>query len=294
MSPHPTHRNRLSPQPAGGRSIVVGLGRTGLSCARYLEARGLNFAVTDSRPTPPEAAALDRLAPGAQVSFGAFDESLLDGATQIIVSPGVSMREPFLMSAAVRGIPIIGDIELFVREARAPIAAITGTNGKSTVTTLVGLMANAAGRPRLPPAIARRPAAFAIKPTSVVTVLLPFVPVIAAVGACASRANSSMSPMMGMPRTAALIKNGSRSETPGDTMTCAAPSSSDSSNAPKLTCAPGASRSSAGASGGVGLLSVTAKFKPRACRYRAHDNPVRPRPTTIERPLAGCGDGRLR
>lgn len=129
-----------------GRAIVVGLGRTGLSCARYLQARGLSFAVTDSRPAPPESAALDNLAPDADVRFGAFDESLLDGAAQVIASPGVSLREPFLMSAAARGIPIIGDIELFAREAQAPIAAITGTNGKSTVTTLVGSMANAAGR----------------------------------------------------------------------------------------------------------------------------------------------------
>lgn len=129
-----------------GRAIVVGLGRTGLSCARYLQSRGLSFAVTDSRPAPPESAALDNLAPDADVRFGAFDESLLDGAAQVIVSPGVSVREPFLMSAAARGIPVIGDIELFAREAQAPIAAITGTNGKSTVTTLVGSMANAAGR----------------------------------------------------------------------------------------------------------------------------------------------------
>ncbi|MFC4311099.1 UDP-N-acetylmuramoyl-L-alanine--D-glutamate ligase [Steroidobacter flavus] len=133
-------------QQLRGRSIVVGLGRTGMSCARYLQSRGLSFAVTDSRPAPPEAAALEKLAPQAEVRFGGFDEALLDGASQIVASPGVSLKEPFLMSAAVRGIPIIGDIELFVREAKAPIAAITGTNGKSTVTTLVGLMANAAGR----------------------------------------------------------------------------------------------------------------------------------------------------
>lgn len=149
MTPHePTSRPeiRLPPQPAGGRSVVVGLGRTGLSCARYLQSRGLSFAVTDSRAAPPESSALDRLAPEAEVRFGGFDEALLDGASQIVASPGVSLKEPFLMSAAVRGIPIVGDIELFVREAKAPIAAITGTNGKSTVTTLVGLMANAAGR----------------------------------------------------------------------------------------------------------------------------------------------------
>ena len=128
------------------RTIVVGLGRTGLSCARYLQSRGVSFAVTDSRAAPPEAAALQKLAPGVEVRFGGFDEALLDGASQIVASPGVSLKEPFLKSAAERGIPIVGDIELFVREAKAPLAAITGTNGKSTVTTLVGLMANAAGR----------------------------------------------------------------------------------------------------------------------------------------------------
>jgi UDP-N-acetylmuramoylalanine--D-glutamate ligase len=78
--------------------------------------------------------------------FGGFDQSLLEGATQIIASPGVSLDEPFLKAAAARGVAIVGDIELFVREARAPIAAITGTNGKSTVTTLVARMAEAAGK----------------------------------------------------------------------------------------------------------------------------------------------------
>jgi UDP-N-acetylmuramoylalanine--D-glutamate ligase len=149
MTPHDPHRRTDVRLPNGqqrGRAIVVGLGRTGFSCARYLQSRGLDFAVTDSRPSPPESAALDQLAPDVDVRFGAFDETLLQGAAQVIASPGVSLREPFLISAAARGIPIIGDIELFVREAKAPIAAVTGTNGKSTVTTLVGLMANAAGR----------------------------------------------------------------------------------------------------------------------------------------------------
>jgi UDP-N-acetylmuramoylalanine--D-glutamate ligase len=130
----------------GGRSIVVGLGRTGLSCARYLHARHESFAVTDSRAAPPESAALQQLAPEAEVRFGAFDEALLDDAMRVIASPGVSLREPFMMSAAIRGVPIIGDIELFAREAQAPVAAITGTNGKSTVTTLVARMAEAAGK----------------------------------------------------------------------------------------------------------------------------------------------------
>jgi UDP-N-acetylmuramoylalanine--D-glutamate ligase len=132
--------------PHTGRAIVVGLGRTGLSCARYLHSRNIAFAVTDSRAQPPELPALTKLAPTTEVRAGGFDESLLDGATQIIVSPGVSLREPFLVRAAERGVPITGDIELFAREAKAPVAAITGTNGKSTVTTLIARMAERAGR----------------------------------------------------------------------------------------------------------------------------------------------------
>lgn len=137
----------LTPRaPQSGRTIVVGLGRTGLSCARYLQARGLSFAVTDSRANPPGAESLSQIAPGVEHRFGAFDPQLLEGAAQIVASPGVSLEEPFLKAAAARGLPIIGDIELFALEARAPIAAVTGTNGKSTVTTLVAQMAEAAGK----------------------------------------------------------------------------------------------------------------------------------------------------
>ena len=144
-APPPRTAPRLARANDSGRVVVVGLGRTGMSCARYLHARGIRFAVTDNRPQPPEAAALEKLAPTTDVSFGAFDASLLDGASQVIASPGVALREPFLQAAAQRGVPIVGDIELFAREAQAPIAAITGTNGKSTVTTLVAEMAAAAG-----------------------------------------------------------------------------------------------------------------------------------------------------
>lgn len=140
------HAARTSQQAQAGRTIVVGLGRTGLSCARYLHLRGLSFAVTDSRPAPPEKAALKTLAPQAEMRLGGFDEALLDDAAQVVASPGVALSEPFLMSAARRGIPIIGDIELFAREARAPIAAVTGTNGKSTVTTLVAKMVETSGK----------------------------------------------------------------------------------------------------------------------------------------------------
>ncbi len=102
--------------------------------------------MTDSRAAPPEMQALRELAPDAEIRVGRFDERLLEGASEIIASPGVSLREPFIIEAARRGLPIIGDIELFAREAQAPVAAITGTNGKSTVTTLVAKMAEAAGK----------------------------------------------------------------------------------------------------------------------------------------------------
>lgn len=144
MTPQ-VHTN-VNPMRTAGRTVVVGLGRTGLSCARYLHARGVEFAVTDSRVAPPESAALHRLAPATEVVFGKFDEALLDGAAEIVVSPGVSLREPFLVQAAARGISIAGDIELFARAVRAPVAAVTGTNGKSTVTTLVAQMAAASGK----------------------------------------------------------------------------------------------------------------------------------------------------
>jgi UDP-N-acetylmuramoylalanine--D-glutamate ligase len=147
MTPHDTRTGLQPPFVAAGagRTVIVGLGRTGLSCARYLNARGVEFAVTDSRPQPPEASALTQLAPQAEVRFGGFDAKLLDGASEIVVSPGVSLREPFLVQAAARGVSIVGDIELFARAARAPVAAITGTNGKSTVTTLVANMAQSSG-----------------------------------------------------------------------------------------------------------------------------------------------------
>jgi UDP-N-acetylmuramoylalanine--D-glutamate ligase len=129
-----------------------------MSCARHLRSRQVAFAVTDSRAAPPEAAALRQLAPEADVVLGSFDTALLDGAGEIVVSPGISLREPFLREAARRGVPIVGDIELFAREVRAPVAAITGTNGKSTVTTLVAAMAERAGRNALAGGNLGRPA----------------------------------------------------------------------------------------------------------------------------------------
>jgi len=125
--------------------VIVGLGVTGLSCARYLKDRNIPFAVTDTRTNPPHLAALQQTYPDIPVALGGFDTSLLDNAASIILSPGIALREPVIAKQVKRGIPVIGDIELFARAVTAPVIAITGTNAKSTVTTLVGEMAKAAG-----------------------------------------------------------------------------------------------------------------------------------------------------
>lgn len=126
--------------------IIVGLGKTGLSVARYLAGRGLPFAVADTRENPPGLGQLKRFAPMADLHLGELDPVLLSRASELVVSPGIALTEPALLAARAAGVSLIGDIELFAREARAPIIAITGSNAKSTVTTLVAEMAEKAGK----------------------------------------------------------------------------------------------------------------------------------------------------
>jgi UDP-N-acetylmuramoylalanine--D-glutamate ligase len=127
------------------KTLIVGLGATGLSCARYLAAQGVQVAVADSREKPPGLDALLAEFPDIAVFLGPFDERLFDTAERLVVSPGVPVSTPQIDAARRRGVPVLGDIELFVRAARAPVVAITGSNGKSTVTTLLGEMAAASG-----------------------------------------------------------------------------------------------------------------------------------------------------
>jgi len=127
-------------------SVVVGLGKTGASCLRYLAKRGIPVSATDTRRTPPGLAELGGLADSLDLRLGGFDLSLLDGASQVLMSPGVSLDEPIARAARERGIDVLGDVELFARNVQAPVIGITGTNGKSTVTSLVARMAAAAGR----------------------------------------------------------------------------------------------------------------------------------------------------
>jgi UDP-N-acetylmuramoylalanine--D-glutamate ligase len=145
---NPIHPN-LAPLEAGTRALVLGLGRTGLSCARYLRRKGLSVRVADTRSEPPGAASLRDQVPEVELRTGAFDDALLEGVSQVVISPGLSLREPVAVEAVRRGLPVVGDIELFAREAQAPVAAVTGTNGKSTVTALLAEVATAAGRPAI-------------------------------------------------------------------------------------------------------------------------------------------------
>ncbi|ROL71603.1 UDP-N-acetylmuramoyl-L-alanine--D-glutamate ligase [Pseudomonas vranovensis] len=126
--------------------IVVGLGKSGMSLVRFLANRGIAFAVADTRDNPPELDTLRRDFPQVEVRCGELDVEFLCRADELYVSPGLALATPALQQAAARGVKLSGDIELFARNAKAPIIAISGSNAKSTVTTLVGEMAAAAGK----------------------------------------------------------------------------------------------------------------------------------------------------
>jgi UDP-N-acetylmuramoylalanine--D-glutamate ligase len=126
--------------------IVVGLGKSGMSLVRFLVRQGLAFAVVDTRANPPELATLREQFPQVEVRCGELDVDFLCRASELLVSPGLALATPALQEAAARGVKLSGDIDLFARFAKAPIVAITGSNAKSTVTTLVGEMAAAAGK----------------------------------------------------------------------------------------------------------------------------------------------------
>ena len=135
----------LLPQPprmelAARRLLVLGLGDTGLSVARYAERRGAFVRVADTRAAPPRRAAL-----AGDVQLGRFTPALLAEVDLVCISPGLSLAEPIIGEALSRGIPVLGDIELFAWQNHAPVFAVTGTNGKSTVTALTGHLLHSAG-----------------------------------------------------------------------------------------------------------------------------------------------------
>ncbi len=126
--------------------LVVGLGKTGLSVAYYLRQLGLQFAIVDSRDKPSFNDDLLAEMPDIPVFTGGFDHAAFEVATHIIVSPGVSMDEPMIKQALAQGVRALSDIDLFACSVDVPVVAITGSNGKSTVTTMLGAMAKAEGK----------------------------------------------------------------------------------------------------------------------------------------------------
>ena len=128
------------------RVLVLGLGETGLSALRWLATKGAVLSVADSRDNPPNMAVLARDMPQVAVYTGKFKAPILLCAELIVISPGVALSEPAVQAAISHGIPVIGDVELFAqyRPKKAKVIAITGSNGKTTVTTLVGEICKAA------------------------------------------------------------------------------------------------------------------------------------------------------
>ena len=127
------------------KTAILGMGATGLSAARFLSSQGKSFVFADSRREPPRLDEVRQQYPGVPVVLGPFAEDLLLDFTNVVVSPGISLDEPALVAAREKGVTLHGDVELFLEHADAPVIVITGSNGKSTVTQLVGEMAEASG-----------------------------------------------------------------------------------------------------------------------------------------------------
>ena len=127
-------------------ACIMGMGDTGISCLRFLRALEIPCCIMDSRANPMGLQRILEEFPDVPYTLGGWRHDWLLEANQIIVSPGIALSEPCLQEADKAGISIIGDIELFAKHAKAPIIGITGTNGKTTVTTLVGELLTAAGK----------------------------------------------------------------------------------------------------------------------------------------------------
>ena len=127
----------------GGLKVVAGLGISGVAAVNFLHKHGYRVAVTDSRETPP---GYDQIPAEVQTSFGQFDAELLLSAEEIIISPGLDPKLPEIQAALEKGISVVSEIQILRRATDKPIVAITGSNAKSTVTTLIGLMAADAGK----------------------------------------------------------------------------------------------------------------------------------------------------
>jgi UDP-N-acetylmuramoylalanine--D-glutamate ligase len=127
------------------KRLIIGMGQTGLSCARFLMAKGLSFDLCDTRDVFPNQADVEKEFPNSQIFNGELDAQLLVQYQELVVSPGIAIAEPAIVFASQQGSRVRGDVDIFAEYVTKPIVAITGSNGKSTVTTLVGDILAAAG-----------------------------------------------------------------------------------------------------------------------------------------------------
>lgn len=127
-------------------TLVLGLGKTGLSCIRYLVDKEENVAVADSREAPPEWQNLEEQYPTVPVFIGEFDKTLLCRAKRLVISPGISQAHPAIQTALDEQVEVTGDIEIFCQDVDAPLIAVTGSNGKSTVVSLLADMIRRSGK----------------------------------------------------------------------------------------------------------------------------------------------------
>lgn len=137
---------------SGRKVVVLGLGDTGLSMTRWLTRHGAQVRVADSRAQPPHAGVLARELPQVRLVAHAFGAETFQDVDCIAISPGIDRREAPIARAATRGVPLVGDVELFAQALRtgaardAQVLAVTGSNGKSTVTAMAGEICRTAGR----------------------------------------------------------------------------------------------------------------------------------------------------
>ncbi len=126
-------------------TVIVGLGETGLSVAKHLAARKQSFKVIDSREHPPALETLKQLMPEIAIEVGELNQKTIIEASELVVSPGLSIKTPEIAAAAEQGIPITGDIDIFSKSVSKPIIAVTGSNGKSTVVAILAGILSKAG-----------------------------------------------------------------------------------------------------------------------------------------------------
>ncbi len=139
------------PDATGKTVLVLGLGETGLSMVRWFSEKGTSLRIADSRLNPPGLEEAARLVKPEEIHCGEFDDALLEGVGMIAMSPGVPIADPFVRKAMASGVHVVGDIEIFAQhlsetESRAQVIAITGSNGKTTVTSMVEFLCKAVGR----------------------------------------------------------------------------------------------------------------------------------------------------